>query len=128
LFAPQKLSFLIKKRKNSLLIIKNVLVVINVFLNVKFKQRFSKSITGLKKIKNEIKNNKRRIDLFVGRRGFEPHSKIFFCSKEKFDLQIINSTKITITECFILDSVYCLVKLIPIKNLFKIINVVFRNF
>ncbi|MDD3083518.1 MAG: 4Fe-4S dicluster domain-containing protein [Candidatus ainarchaeum sp.] len=91
--------------------------------------KFSKSKDGLKKIREEIKNDKRkRIDLFVDRYGSEPQSKIFFCQKEKFDLQIIQSTKPTIVECFVPDSIHCLVKSIPIKNLLKNKNVVFRKF
>jgi NAD-dependent dihydropyrimidine dehydrogenase PreA subunit len=91
--------------------------------------KLAKNNIQLKKIQEKIdKDPHVQSDLFVDRYGSEPQDKKFFCPKEKFNIQIIQSTKPTVVECFNEKSIHCLVYSIPIKELFKNKNIVYRKF
>ncbi len=91
--------------------------------------RFAKDNKELIRIKEEIDNDPRKVsDLYVDRYGSEPQAKEFFCSNEKFDIQILQSTKPTIVECFDDESIHCLIQSIPIKELLGETDVVYRKF
>jgi len=91
--------------------------------------RFAKDDKALTKIQEEIDNDPRKVsDLYVDRYGAEPQAKEFFCSNEKFGIQILQSTKPTIVECFDEESIHCLIQSIPIKDLLGESNVVYRKF
>jgi len=90
---------------------------------------FAKTVGDLKKVKQEIDADPRKqSDLFVDRYGAEPQAKEFFCSPQRFDLQILHSTKPAVVECFDADSIHCLVYSIPIKELFVGKDIVYRKF
>ncbi|MFA5763488.1 MAG: 4Fe-4S dicluster domain-containing protein [archaeon] len=90
---------------------------------------FAKDLNELKVVQKEIDDDPRKqSDLLVDRYGAEPQAKEFFCSNEKFDIQILQSTKLTVVECFDEDSIHCLIQSIPIKELFEGKDFVYRKF
>ncbi len=91
--------------------------------------RFAKTQEEFQQIQKEIANDPRKVsDLFVDRYGAEPQAGEFFCSKEKFDIQILQATKPAVIECFDENSIHCLVESIPIKKLFEGKNILYRKF
>jgi NAD-dependent dihydropyrimidine dehydrogenase PreA subunit len=91
--------------------------------------KLAKNNIQLKQIQDQINADPRtQSDLFIDRYGSEPQDKKFFCPEEKFDIQIIQSTKPAVVECFDEESIHCLVYSIPIKELFKNKNIVYRKF
>jgi NAD-dependent dihydropyrimidine dehydrogenase PreA subunit len=89
-------------------------------------------VAGTKKeyerIKKEIRNDPRKVsDLFVDRYGAEPQSHAFQIPLSKFDIQILESTKPAVTELFSRNSVKCLLYSIPVRELFKNIDVKYRK-
>lgn len=72
-----------------------------------------------KKIKEEIDNDPRTTkDLFVDRYGASPLSEFFMIESNDLDDKI-NNDCITLIECYNDDSIQCLLKSIPIKELSK---------
>lgn len=81
-----------------------------------------------KKIEKEIKNDKRKVaDLFVDRYGAQPISSAFLIAEEKFQLEVLGSDKLVAVEMFEDDSVMCLLKSIPMKELLKDFSVKYRK-
>ena len=80
--------------------------------------RFAKDEEGLQKIKKEIEEDKRTIkDLMVDRYGAQPINMPFYCKED--ELQKVISTKRTVLiEVFNEDSEECLIKSIPVKEIF----------
>lgn len=71
------------------------------------------------KIKKEIEEDKRTMkDLFVDRYGASPLSEIFMISAKEIDEKIRKNDLVWI-ECYEDDSIQCLLKSIPIKELMK---------
>ena len=69
-----------------------------------------------KKIEEEIENDPRTTkDLFVDRYGAAPLSEFFMISEDEFENKIGNG--ITLVECYNDDSIQCLLKSIPIKEI-----------
>lgn len=80
------------------------------------------------KIKQEIDNDPRKVsDLFVERYGGDPIHPAFQISKERFEIDILQSNKIAVCEIYSADSVECLIKSIPIKDLFDKYDVKYRK-
>ncbi len=85
--------------------------------------RVAKTKKEFKKIKKEIDEDSRKIsDLFVDRYGAAPVSSVFQIPQSKFDIQILESTKLTVVEFFSQSSIKCLLYSIPIKSLFEGVN------
>lgn len=81
-----------------------------------------------KKIEKEIKADKRKVaDLFVDRYGAQPVSSAFLIAEEKFQLEVLGSDKLVAVEMFEDDSIMCLLKSIPIKELLKNYAVKYRK-
>lgn len=77
--------------------------------------RVAKDENEYKKIKEEIDNDPRKTkDLFVDRYGAAPLSEFFMLEAEKID-----TDKIVLIELYNDDSIQCLLKSIPIKELVK---------
>ncbi len=69
-----------------------------------------------KKKKEEIEQDPRTTkDLFVDRYGAAPLSEFFMISEEELDNKVGNGT--TLVECYEDDSIQCLIKSIPIKEI-----------
>jgi ferredoxin len=81
--------------------------------------RVAKDENEYKKIKEEIENDPRKTkDLFVDRYGAAPLSEFFMLEAEKIE-QKIDTNKIVLIELYNDDSIQCLLKSIPIKELVK---------
>ena len=80
-------------------------------------------------LKKEIDDDSRKVsDLFVDRYGAMPIDPgVFFIKENDFELEVLQSNKLTVLEAFNDDSIECLIKSIPIKNLFKDANVKYRK-
>lgn len=90
--------------------------------------RVAKNEEEYKKIKKEIDEDPRKVsDLFIDRYGAQPIHPAFLIPQNKFDVQIIRSTKLAAVELFNRDSIMCLLYSIPIKELFKDIDVKYRK-
>lgn len=81
--------------------------------------RVAKDETEYKKIKEEIDNDPRKTkDLFVDRYGAAPLSEFFMIEAEEIE-QKLDTDKIVLIELYNDDSIQCLLKSIPIKELVK---------
>jgi NAD-dependent dihydropyrimidine dehydrogenase PreA subunit len=70
------------------------------------------------KIKKEIDDDPRkRSDLFIDRYGAEPIHPAFLIKEDKFQAEVLESEKLVMAELFEDDSIMCLLKSIPIKDL-----------
>jgi Fe-S-cluster-containing hydrogenase component 2 len=70
------------------------------------------------KLKKEIAADPRKAtDLFVDRYGAQPVSPMFLVAEDKFNLESLQSRKPAVVEFFNSDSVQCLLRSIPIKEL-----------
>jgi NAD-dependent dihydropyrimidine dehydrogenase PreA subunit len=80
------------------------------------------------KIKKEINADPRKIsDLFIDRYGAQPLHKAFLTAQEKFDVEILKYHGMVAVEFFDGDSIKCLYKSIPIKDLFEGFNSRYRK-
>jgi NAD-dependent dihydropyrimidine dehydrogenase PreA subunit len=88
--------------------------------------RVAKNDEEYRKIKKDIDRDPRKAsDLFVDRYGAEPIQPELH--KEEFDAHMMGSTKPFVVEMFSGESIQCLLYSIPIKNLFKDFDIVFRK-
>jgi NAD-dependent dihydropyrimidine dehydrogenase PreA subunit len=90
--------------------------------------RVARTEKEYKKIKEEIKKDPRKVsDLFIDRYGAEPIDPAFQIPLNKFDIQILESTKLAVTELFNKNSIKCLLHSIPVKELFRDIDIKYRK-
>lgn len=90
--------------------------------------RFARTKEEYKRIKKEINKDPRKVsDLFVDRYGTQPMSLAFLIPQEKFEIQILESTKLAAVELFNHDSIQCLLHSIPIKELFSGLDIKYRK-
>ena len=66
-------------------------------------------------------------DLFVDRYGAQPIDDAFCITQDKFEIQILKSTKIAVAELFNNSSIMCLKCSIPISSLFKDKDIKYRK-
>jgi len=91
--------------------------------------KFAKDEKELLKVQKAIDEDPRKAsELFIDRYGGEPQDNRFFCSVDKFNIQILQATKKVVLECFDEESIHCLVYSIPIKELFEDDDIVYRKF
>ncbi|MFA5962344.1 MAG: 4Fe-4S dicluster domain-containing protein [Parcubacteria group bacterium] len=70
------------------------------------------------KIEKEIDADPRkRSDLFIDRYGAEPIHPAFLIKDDKFQIEVLESEKSVMAEFFDDDSIMCLLKSIPVKDL-----------
>lgn len=90
--------------------------------------RVARNEEEYKRIKKEIDEDPRKVsDLFIDRYGAVPIHPAFLTTENKFDIQILRSTKLAAVELFNNDSVRCLLYSIPIKELFKDVDIKYRK-
>ncbi len=90
--------------------------------------RVAKNKSELIRIKREIQKDPRRVsDLFMDRYGADSISPAFLIPLAKFDIQILQSTKLATVEFFTQSSIQCLLYSIPIRDLFKNIDIKYRK-
>jgi len=79
--------------------------------------RFAQNSEELEKIQKEIENDPRTIaDLMADRYGGQPINMPFCCSEEELT-KVLTTSKPCIIELFNDDSIECLIKSIPIKQI-----------
>ena len=82
-----------------------------------------------KGFKKEIDNDLRKAsDLFVDRYGASPIGPVFLIPKGKFDLEVLQSSKMVAVELYDNDSIKCLLVSIPVSELLKDLPVKYRKF
>ena len=90
--------------------------------------RIARTKEEYNKIKTEIDDDPRKIsDLFVDRYGATPLDPAFLIPQDKFNIQILEATQLAVAELFNKESIECLLKSIPIKELFSKIDVKYRK-
>jgi NAD-dependent dihydropyrimidine dehydrogenase PreA subunit len=88
----------------------------------------SKNKKEYRKIQKEIKDDPRHIgDLFVDRYGAQPINPAFITPENKFERHILEYDKLSAVEFFNNDSIMCLLKSIPIKELIGPMNIRYRK-
>lgn len=90
--------------------------------------KVAKNEEEYEKIKKVIEEDPRKVsDLFIDRYGAIPIHPAFLIDEKKFDVQILKSTKSAVVELFNEDSIQCLVKSIPVKELFEGMDIKYRK-
>ncbi len=88
----------------------------------------AKNDDELAQIKKEVDEDTRTVsDLFVDRYGAQPVHPAFNISEDKFNVQILESSKPAVVELFSNDSIQCLLHSIPIKDLFHGRDIKYRK-
>lgn len=88
----------------------------------------AKNKTEYQKIKREIDKDPRKVsDLFVDRYGAQPIHTAFLIPEKKFQFEVWESDKLTVAELFDENSMMCLLKSIPMKELLKEYKVKYRK-
>lgn len=79
-------------------------------------------------IKKDFADDPRRdTDLFLDRYGAQPVLPVFFIQEDKFEREVLNSTKLTVSEFFDNSSINCLLKSIPVTELLRGLEVKYRK-
>lgn len=79
--------------------------------------RVAKSEEEYERIQKEIEDDPRTIkDLFVDRYGAAPLSEFFMLDAESLD-EKVKGTKLVLVEVYVEDTIECLIKSIPIKDI-----------
>jgi len=90
--------------------------------------KVAKTDADYERIKREIDADPRKVsDLFVDRYGAEPVHDAFLIPEEKLDLEVLESSRLTILEVFQDDYIMCLLRSIPIEELFRGMDVKYRK-
>lgn len=85
--------------------------------------KFAKNEEELEKIKKEIEEDERTIkDLMVDRYGAQPINMPFYCKEEELE-KVISTKRTVLVEVFNEDSEECLIKSVPIKEIFNSLDV-----
>ncbi len=80
------------------------------------------------KIKKEIEDDPRKVsDLFIDRYGAQPINEAFVTLEEDFDKEITSYVRSAVVELFDNDSIECMLKSIPVKDLFKGTDIRYRK-
>jgi len=90
--------------------------------------RVTRSKNEWERIKKEIEEDPRTVaDLFVDRYGADSIDPAFAATEEKFQIQILEATKVAVVELYNAESIRCLLKSIPLGDLFKDWNILYRK-
>lgn len=90
--------------------------------------RVAKDEKEYNKIKREIEKDPRKLsDLFIDRYGAGPIHPAFLIPQSKFEVQILRSTNPAVVELFDRGSIECLLYSIPVKELFKDVDIRYRK-
>lgn len=86
--------------------------------------KVTKTTEEYEKYKEEIEQDQRKMsDLYLDRYGAQPIIPAFFIKEDKFDQEILKSHKPVVVELFNDESIMCMLRSIPIKELFKDIEI-----
>lgn len=80
------------------------------------------------RIKKEIAEDPRKAsDLFVDRYGAQPVHPAYLVTEKEFQVQVLEAAKFTVVEVLNHDSIQCLLHSVPIKDLFKGVDIKYRK-
>ena len=80
--------------------------------------KIAKTEKKLKILEDEYNKDIRTTDeLFIDRYGATPINKSYLGNQSKFDVQVLQSVKLIVVELFNEDSIMCLLKSIPIRDI-----------
>lgn len=80
------------------------------------------------KIERETEEDPRKVsDLYLDRYGAQPILPVFLIPEDKFEKEVLGSDKLVAAELFNNDSIMCMLKSIPIKELFADFNIKYRK-
>ena len=81
--------------------------------------RWSRDLDEFERIKKEIEEDKRTVaDLMVDRYGAQPINMPFYCKEENLK-KVLKTDKVCFVEFYKEELLECLIKCIPIKEIFK---------
>ena len=81
--------------------------------------RWSRDLEEFERIKKEIEEDKRTVaDLMVDRYGATPINMPFYCKEENLK-KVLKTDKVCFVEFYKEELIECLIKCIPIKEIFK---------
>ena len=81
--------------------------------------RWSRDLDEFERIKKEIEEDKRTVaDLMVDRYGATPINMPFYCKEENLK-KVLKTDKVCFVEFYKEELIECLIKCIPIKEIFK---------
>ena len=90
--------------------------------------KVAKTSEEYQRYKKEFDDDPRKIsDLYLDRYGAQPILDAFLITRDKFDLEVMQSSKLTAVELFTDDSIMCMLRSIPIKEIFQDLQVKFRK-
>ncbi len=90
--------------------------------------KIAHSIEEHKKIQEEYDNDPRKVsDLFIDRYGAQPIHPAFQISEDKFEKEVLGSKTITMVEVYEPETLMCLLKSIPIRELVSGENIKYRK-
>ena len=90
--------------------------------------KVAKTDEEYQKLAAEIEKDPRTAaDLFVDRYGASPIQPAFLIPDGRFDLEVLEASKLTAVEVFNNESIQCLLKSIPVKDLFEGLDVKYRR-
>lgn len=90
--------------------------------------RVARTDDECRRIRKDMDEDPRKVsDLFVDRYGAQPIHSGFLIPQEKFDVQIVRSTKPAVVELFNSGSIECMIKSVPVKDLFRGMDVKYRK-
>ncbi len=85
--------------------------------------KFARNEEELEKIKKEIEEDKRTIkDLMVDRYGAQPINMPFYCKESELE-KVISTKRTVLVEVFKEETEECLIKSIPVKEIFSMLNI-----
>ena len=80
------------------------------------------------KIQKEIEEDSRKVsDLYLDRYGAMPILPAFLIEEDKFEREVLKASKLTAVEVFENEGIMCLLKSIPITELFDGLDIKFRK-
>ncbi len=90
--------------------------------------RVAKTSKEYEKLKKEIEKDPRKAsDLFIDRYGAQPIHAAFLINEDKFNFEVLEADKLTVAELFNSESIMCLLRSIPIKELFRDADIKYRK-
>lgn len=90
--------------------------------------RVARNEEEYRKIKREINEDLRKVsDLFIDRYGAKPIHPGFLIPENKFNVAVLESNKLAVVEVFKQESIMCLLRSIPIKELFEDVDIKYKK-
>ncbi len=90
--------------------------------------KVAKTNEELIRVEKDIEEDSRKVsDLYLDRYGAMPILPAFLIEEDKFDREVLKASKLTAVEVFENEGINCLIKSIPITELFDELDIKFRK-